>query len=126
MNKKDIQQELIDLEAMYDKLKMLIEDEQVKLKGIIPADIQVQIDDIRAETSKHTQVLLNQIGAKEKLIVDETIKLAESVTGNIYKAIYQPGKLSWDGKLLTEFAKKHYKVLAMRKRGKPSVRISRK
>lgn len=126
MDKKRIAEELDNLSVLYGMLQDLQIQQDHAITKQLPPEVKRAIKDIKDEFGPKMDALMVRIHALEHMIEDETLHLGESVGGDKggFRAIYQPGKYSWDGKALMEYAQQDFHILKYRKQGKPNVRIS--
>jgi hypothetical protein len=108
-----IEDEITGLGAMHELAK----------RSVIPAEIQVQLDDIDTEHKGLVDAAQYKL---ERLKIE--IKLAgldagATVKGNRYMAVYRAGKPSWDAAGLEGFMVAHPEIKVFRKDGTPSVAL---
>lgn len=69
----------------------------------------------------NTYELQEQIKQLESEIKVEVLELKQSLKGKGIDVIYNKGRESWDGKILTGYAVAHPEILTARKIGNPTV-----
>jgi hypothetical protein len=122
---KDIQQEIIELEQIYASIDTANKAMQIEIDSLMSPILRKKIAQVKERYGKSVDSLINQVALKENLIRSETLRFGHTVRGNFITALYQNGKLVWDGKALMAYGNTvNYEVLKFRKQGKPNVRIA--
>ena len=75
----------------------------------------------KSKFDNDTSDLQENIKALEDEIEVEVLKLQKSLKGQGIDVIYNKGRESWDGKILTGYAVAHPEILAAKKIGQPTV-----
>ena len=79
---------------------------------------------LREFEAKH-EALLSEIARLESEIKSEVLEAGTTVEGNKMMAVWNSGKLTWDGKQLKKFAEKFPEIAVASKTGKPFVSFRR-
>lgn len=75
----------------------------------------------KSKFDNDTANLQEDIKVLEDEIEVEVLKLQKSLKGQGIDVIYNKGRESWDGKILTGYAVAHPEILAAKKIGQPTV-----
>ena len=86
--------------------------------------LQSVVDDLLETISSQTAELREKELVLEGEIQQEVLSLGQTIRGEFLQAIYRKGAVTWDSSALKEYAVDHSEILALRKTGKPSVRIA--
>ena len=111
---------LSDMQSQADVIRMHFDDLR---KMILTPEIQQQLADIDAEMVTSIESLQTGIDQLTSEIKSDVVTGCTTVKGNYLMAVWNKGRESWDGKLLSGYAVAHPEILTARKIGEPSVTI---
>ena len=111
------------LAEFHDLRDLLVLDKQQMIDRIITPELKKQVADIEAEFSNREAAAIETISALEEEIKRSVLSEGESVKGLRLQAVWSKGRVSWDDKALTGYAKAHPEINDLRKQGEPSVSI---
>lgn len=94
---------------------------EMKEKLDILAELKCDLEDLKQKFDEENHLLLEQIANIEEEIRDYCLEKESSLTSDIYMAVFTQGRATWDGKLLSAYAKFHPEILEARKQGAPFV-----
>lgn len=116
--------EKLDRLAEYHAQRdLLILDKQKAIDSILTPDVKKQIADVEAEFNDKAAAVVENISALEEGIKQDVLGEGETVKGLRLQAVWSKGRVSWDDKALTGYAKAHPELNEFRKQGDPSVSI---
>jgi hypothetical protein len=110
---------LADLRAALDVVNM---DFEAK-KAEILKKVQAELDALTAEYDPLLEAAQDNATALEQEIRNDVLLAGETVSTDIYQAVYQKGRVTWDTEGIGKYAAAHPEVLKYRKEGAPSVSI---
>lgn len=85
------------------------------------AILRTEFESLKGKFDSDTFDLQDRIKLLETEIKDEVLNLKQSLKGKGIDVVYNKGRESWDGKILTGYAVAHPEILAARKIGNPTV-----
>ena len=113
--------QLADMQAHADAVRMQFDSLR---ESIIPDDIRAKLAEIAAEEHTALEAIQDNISQLQEHIKQCVITTAgATVKGKYLMAVWNKGRESWDGKLLSGYAVAHPEILQARKVGEPSVTI---
>ena len=118
MTIEDKLNKLVNYRAQVDVLNLQKQDE---INRILTPEIKNAIADIEMEFDSKTEGAKDNIATLEKEIKEAVINHGSTVKSEFLMAVYNKGRVSWDGKGLAGFAAAHPEIEAFKKIGKPSV-----
>ena len=121
MNTTEKLDRLAELDAQRD---LILVDKEALKESIIPAEIKQQLRDVDAEYDPKLEAISQERAQLEAEVRNNVMVSGESVVGEIYRASYVKGRVSWDTKALDGYAVAHPEIAQFKKLGAPSVRIS--
>jgi hypothetical protein len=113
---------LAEFHAQRDVLSM---DKQSLIDQVLTPEIKARLVEIEAEFSEKAEAVNANIATLEAEIKADILAHGESVKGQHFQAVWSKGRVSWDDKGLSGYAKAHPELLEFRKQGEPSVSIRR-
>lgn len=119
-------EELLDLLAENKATRdVLILEKTAKIKALIPAEIQAQLDALEVEFAENITVIDNLITDLESQVRELTIEKGATVKGRYLMAVWNKGRAGgWDNGKLEGFAMAYPAILAAKKPdGEPTVSI---
>jgi len=120
---KQIQRKLDDLAKYRAQIAALGEEQERRIRLLLPKKLNAQIADIKGEIAEEIQaqeLLAGKLGLEIKdlvLVHGETVQAAE------LEAVWQKGRETWDATALRGYAKANPEILEFRKTGNSSVAI---
>lgn len=102
---------------------LLMLDKQKAIDSVITPEVKQQIADIEAEFSSKSSYVVTNITELETAIKNDVLSEGETVKGTRLQAVWAKGRVSWDDKSLSGYAKAHPELNEFRKQGEPSVSI---
>lgn len=115
------------LMAMADVVRL---DADSRVQAITDAalseDDKALIAEIKAEADMVAATISDQAAALGDLIKKATITFGETVSGEVYQAVWVRGRGKWDTRGLKRYAKEHPGVLKYYSVGEPSARLRRR
>lgn len=85
------------------------------------AILRTEFESLKGKFDEDTLDLQDRIKLLETEIKEEVLGLKQSLRGKGIDVVYNKGRESWDGKILTGYAVAHPEILAARKVGNPTV-----
>ncbi len=85
------------------------------------AILRTEFESLKGKFDTDTFDLQDRIKLLETEIKEEVLGLKQSLRGKGIDVVYNKGRESWDGKILTGYAVAHPEILAARKVGNPTV-----
>lgn len=113
--------ELAKLDMLYDDMQ----DEYIRRKAEIVKGVQEELDALDAELLPEIEAAGLAVTAKESELRKVVVATKESITKDKYRIVYSKPRETWDGKLLDGYAAAHPEILAFKKIGEASARITR-
>ncbi len=110
---------LADLHAAVDLAQM---DYDKKRDEILKA-VQAELDALEAEYEPLLEAARENVSKLEGEIKNDVLLGGQTVTTDVYQAIYMRGRISWDNDGINNYARTHPEVLKYRKEGRPTVSI---
>jgi hypothetical protein len=118
--------EKLDLLAEFQAQKDLLAiDKQALIDQVLTPEIKARLAEIDAEFASRSEVVDVNITALEAEIKDDVIQHGATVRGAHLLAVWNRGRVSWDDRSLSDYARSHPEVLSFRKQGEPSISIRR-
>ena len=113
---------LAEFHAQRDVLNI---DKQALIDQLLTPEIKSRLAEIEAEFGEKAEAVNANIAALEAEIKAAILTHGESVKGQHFQAVWSRGRVAWDDKGLSGYAKAHPELLEFRKQGEPSVSIRR-
>ena len=114
------------LEDIHE-LRQLINETQTQLDDsidkLIPAEVKQKIADMKAEFSPMFEALVQELGEADLKVRDLTLKAGCTLNSKHMMAVFNKGRVTWDGRALDGYAKAHPELNQFRKEGSPSIAI---
>ncbi len=110
---------LADLHAAVDLAQM---DYDNKRKEILKA-VQAELDALEAEYEPLLEAANENVSTLEGEIKNDVLLGGETVTTDVYQAVYVHGRIGWDNDGINNYARTHPEILKYRKEGHPIVQI---
>jgi len=82
-----------------------------------------QVTELEAQRATYLEDRAGVVAYLEASIKDRVLALGETVKSDTLMAVWTKPRVSWDGKLLEDFATAHPEILPFRHIGQPSVSI---
>jgi len=105
------------------KLDALTEEKETKVRGLIPIEVLEEQERIAAGYIAGMINESNIIADLRSTVELAVIREGHTVNGDMLMAVYNKGRETWDGKLLSGFALAHPEIEAARKVGNPTISI---
>ncbi len=93
-----------------------------KRKEILKA-VQAELDALEEEYQPLLDAAQENVSTLEGEIKNDVLLGGETVTTDVYQAVYMHGRISWDNDGINNYARTHPEVLKYRKEGRPIVAI---
>jgi hypothetical protein len=113
---------LADMQAHVDVIKA---NAKTAREMAIPLEVLKQLEEIDRVAYEESEKIQAEIAALENEIKTVVLLDGSSVKGKFIHAVYNKGRVSWDGKLLDGMAKLIPQLEAARKVGEPTVSLRR-
>ncbi len=110
---------LADLRAALDLTRMNYD---AKRSEILKS-VQAELDALEAEFQPLLEAAEDNASALETEIKNDVLLTGQSVTSDVYQAVYVKGRVSWDNDGITNYARTHPEVLKFRREGQPNVTL---
>ncbi len=85
--------------------------------------IQSELDALDSEYKPVLEAAAENIAALENEIKTEVLLYGESISGGMYYAAYNHGRVSWDNEGMAKYAASHPDVLQFRRQGQPIISL---
>lgn len=121
----DTADKLERLANLYSQRDLLPLHKKEAISQALPPEFLKSLEDIEAEFSGTEQAVCDNIAALEAEIKADVIAEGSTIKGNIFMAVWNKGRVSWDSKLLDGFLMAHPELEKARKVGEPSVTLRR-
>jgi hypothetical protein len=118
-----ISEKLDRLAEFLAQKDMLAIDKQTLIDQVLNAEIRARLAEIEAEFEGRGEAVEANIAALEAEIKDEVRKHGATVRGAHFMAVWSKGRVAWDDRSLSNYARAHPEVLEFRKQGDPSISI---
>ena len=125
MTREDIIRKLDELAEAEAQKQLLASDRQAAIVNVMPPEVVKALADIDAEYDMRERQVNANIAELQEDIKAGTLQTCETMRGQHMMAVWQKGRVSWDGKALDGYAAAHPEVKAFRREGEPSVSIRR-
>jgi hypothetical protein len=122
MNTTEKLDRLAELDAHRD---MVLVDKEALKQSVIPAEVKQQLRDIDSEYDPKLDAIAQERAQLEAEVRNDVMVSGESVVGEVYRASYVKGRVSWDTKALDGYALTHPEIEKLRIEGAPTVRIAK-
>ena len=122
MNTTEKLDRLAELDAHRD---MVLVDKEALKQSIIPAEVKQQLRDIDSEYDPKLEAISQERAQLEAEVRNDVMVSGESVVGEVYRASYVKGRVSWDTKALDGYALTHPEIEKLRIEGAPTARIAK-
>lgn len=110
---------LADLRAAVDLTRMNYD---AKRSEILKS-VQAELDALEAEYQPLLDAAQENAAALEAEIKNDVLLTGQSVTSDVYQAVYMKGRVSWDNDGINNYARTHPEVLKFRREGQPNVTL---
>ncbi len=110
---------LADLHAAVDLARMDLESRRAE----VLKNVQAELDALEAEYQPLIEAAENNLTALEAEIKNDVLLHGQTVSTDLYQAVYSKGRITWDTEGINQYAVAHPDVLQYRKEGQPSVAI---
>ncbi len=120
MNTQEKLDRLAELDANRD---VVILDMESLRNSVIPIEVKEKLNEIDAEFSPRLEAIAAERAQLEAEIRNDVMISGESAAGDVYRASYVKGRVSWNTEALDGYALTHPEINICRKEGAPSVRI---
>ncbi len=110
---------LADLHAAVDLAQM---DYDNKRNEILKA-VQAELDALEEEYQPLLDAAQENVTTLEGEIKNDVLLGGETVTTDVYQAVYMHGRIGWDNDGINNYARTHPEILKYRKEGRPTVSI---
>ena len=95
--------------------------EELMLKMEKLAILKNEFNALKGTFDQDTADIQDRIAVLESEIKEAVLNLKQSLRGKGIDVVYNKGRESWDGKILTGYAVAHPEILAAKKVGQPTV-----
>jgi len=119
-----------DIAAMLDQLAnyyaqrdVLALQKQELIDQILTPEIKARLEEIETEFAGRLEAVEENIARLEAEVREEALRHGASVKGTFLRAVWTPGRVSWDTREMERYSQEHPEILAFRKQGQPFVRI---
>lgn len=120
MNAQEILEQLTDLCAQQDLLKIAHDDAR---DAAIPEEVEAVLADIDIEFAPKLDAISQKIATLEAEAKTAVLAEGATVKGGALQAVYRKGSVTWDGKKLDGMMSLIPQLKDARKEGEPSVSI---
>jgi len=97
-------------------------DYETKQKELMK-QIRSELEALDAEYKPVLEAAQENIATLENEVKTDVLLYGESVSGGMYRAVYNHGRVSWDNEGMDSYAVSHPEVLQFRKQGQPIVSL---
>jgi hypothetical protein len=111
---------LAEFQAQKDMLAL---DKQALIDQVLTAEIKARLAEIDEEFGGRAEAVDEHIAALEAEIKEEVLQHGATVRGAHFMAVWSKGRVAWDDRSLSNYARAHPEVLEFRKQGEPSISI---
>ncbi len=108
-----------DLHAAVDLTRMDYEAKRAELLK----SVQAELDALEAEYQPLIDAAEDNLAALEAEIRNDVLLHGQTVSTDLYQAVYMKGRIAWDTEGINQYAVAHPDVLQYRRQGQPSVAI---
>lgn len=119
----DIEARLNDLADLRAKKDLLDIQKKDLIDSVIPTEVKIKLREIDDEFADAYSALATALQEVESEIKHAVIEQGHSFTGNALQAVYMPGPVTWESKVLEGMAKLIPQINEARKEGEPFVQI---
>jgi hypothetical protein len=120
-----IKKKLDVLSNLHAQLNLLQSEKRRLIDESLPAEYRTRISEIEQEFAQKEETARSNIESLAVEIRADTLAFGRSVRGSDYQAVWSRGRVSWDAKALSLYARAHSEILPFRKEGKPVISIRR-
>ena len=123
MDSNQIVLALDQLADFYAQRDVLALQKQELIDQVLTAEIKAKLADIDSEFGTKGEAVSANIADLESTVKAMTLTNGETVKGSHLQAVWVKGRVSWDDKGLSGYAKAHPEIESLRKQGDPSVSL---
>ncbi|MBN2085688.1 MAG: hypothetical protein JW748_10745 [Anaerolineales bacterium] len=120
-----IQKKLNQLSQLHTQLDLLQSEKKRLIEESLPPEYGARLREIEAEFAHKEATARQNIESLTAEVRSDTLAFGRSVRGSDYQAVWSRGRVSWDDRALSEYAREHSEILPFRKEGKPVISIRR-
>ena len=120
-----IKKKLEMLSILHAQLAGLRSEKQRLIDESLPAEYRTRVSEIEQEFAQKEEAAKSNIESLAAEIRADTLVFGRSVRGADYQAVWSRGRVSWDDRALSLYARAHSEILPFRKEGKPVISIRR-
>ncbi len=120
-----IKKKLEMLSILHAQLAGLRSEKQRLIDESLPAEYGTRISEIEQEFAQKEEAAKINIETLAAEIRANTLAFGRTVRGAEYQAVWSRGRISWDDRALSLYARAHSEILPFRKEGKPVISIRR-
>ena len=120
-----IKKKLESLSILHAQLAGLRSEKQRLIDESLPAEYRSRVSEIEQEFAQKEETARRNIEELAAEIRADTLVFGRSVQSSEYQAVWSRGRVSWDDKALSMYAREHSEILPFRKEGKPVISIRR-
>lgn len=125
MNKKEVEELLDALTSAHMEVAYVEAEKKKLIDSVITKEIREQLEAIDEELDPQIEKLKEKANELEAEVREQTIRFGGTVKNDVFMAVYNKPRISWDNKMLEGFLLAYPQLSAARKPGKPSVAIRR-
>jgi hypothetical protein len=107
--------------AIEDEIEFMQNAKSMEQDQAIPDEVKAKLRAIEDHYSAQIEETQKRLSELKGVITEQVLKLGKTVPGTRVMAVWNKGKTTWDGKLLSGFALAHPEVNACKKIGSPTV-----
>ncbi len=120
-----IKKKLDLLSSLHAQVNLLQSEKRRLIDELLPPGYGARVSEIEQEFTQKEETARRNIESLAAEIRADTLTFGRSVRGSEYQAVWSRGRVSWDDKGLSIFARAHSEILPFRKEGKPVISIRR-
>jgi phage host-nuclease inhibitor protein Gam len=116
--------EKLDRMAEFQAQKDLLAiDKQTLIDQVLTTEVKARLAEIETEFDGRAEAVDANIAALEAEIKEDVLKHGATVRGAYMMAVWNKGRVAWDDRSLSNYARSHPEVLEFRRQGEPSISI---
>jgi hypothetical protein len=120
-----IKKKLDLLSILHTELDGLRLEKKRLIDESLPPEYGTRVSEIEQEFAHKEETARRNIETLAAEIRFDTLAFGRSVRGSEYQAVWSKGRISWDDKSLSVYARAHSEILPFRKEGEPIISIRR-
>jgi hypothetical protein len=120
-----IQKKLNQLSQLHAQLDLLQSEKKRLIEESLPPEYGARLQEIEQEFAHKEETARQNIESLAAEVRSDTMAFGRSVHGSEYQAVWSRGRVSWDDKALSIYARAHSEILPFRKEGNPIISIRR-